>query len=238
MERTCACLLSERSPKWGSGSVRPSAHGGCCHTGKLEVAQCSQPMAAFPGHAVHHWGDFHVQPQQLKSSGWVRAVGGFVIAPKPVTITPLHRVIGFFVVLPGVCQATTLLSEHTAPHRPVKLVVSTRVFKPKKNGWYTDPSPGHRTGHQFVYSPATTVEWDAVRRDIKMGAETHCGCCSFREAVEKELTSVFLFASGEAAALRGGPPRLEVGLGGLQKPLVRQVVPWQFRSAGMAQKDY
>ena len=43
-------------------------------------------------------GDFQVEPKQLEDSGWVRAVGGFVVAPQLATVTPSHPVIDFFVV--------------------------------------------------------------------------------------------------------------------------------------------
>ena len=43
-------------------------------------------------------GDFQVEPMQLEGSGWVRAVGGFVVAPQLATVTQSHRVIDFFVV--------------------------------------------------------------------------------------------------------------------------------------------
>ena len=71
-----------------------------------------------------------MEPKQLEDSGWVRAVGGFVVAPQLATVTPSHRVIDFFVVsrdLASACEATTHLSHHIAPHRPVRILVSTRV---------------------------------------------------------------------------------------------------------------
>ena len=33
-------------------------------------------------------GDFQVEPKQLEDGGWVRAVGGFVVAPQLATVTP------------------------------------------------------------------------------------------------------------------------------------------------------
>ena len=53
-------------------------------------------------------GDFQVEPKQLEDSGWVRAVGGSVVAPQLATVTPSHRVIDFFVLsrdLAGACEA-------------------------------------------------------------------------------------------------------------------------------------
>ena len=80
-------------------------------------------------------GDFQVEPKQLEDSGWVRAVGGFVVAPQLATVTPSHRVNDSFVVsrdLAGACEATTHISQHIAPHRPVRIAVSTRLIQPKK----------------------------------------------------------------------------------------------------------
>ena len=62
-------------------------------------------------------GDFH--------SRWVRAVGAFVVAPKLATVAPSHRVVGLFFVsrdLAGACEATQI-SEHVAPHRPVRRLI-------------------------------------------------------------------------------------------------------------------
>ena len=50
-----------------------------------------------------------------------------MVAPQLATVTPSHRVIDFFVVfrdLAGACDATTQISQHIAPHRPVRIVVS------------------------------------------------------------------------------------------------------------------
>ena len=66
-----------------------------------------------------------MEPKQLEDSGWVRAAGGFVVAPRLATVTPSHRVIDFFVVsrdLAGACGGTTHVSQHIAPRRPVRIV--------------------------------------------------------------------------------------------------------------------
>ena len=71
-------------------------------------------------------GDFQVEPKQLEGSGWVRAVGGFVVAALLGTVTPTYRVTAFFVVsrdVAGACEATTHISQHIA-HRPVRILVS------------------------------------------------------------------------------------------------------------------
>ena len=78
--------------------------------------------------------DFQVEPKQL-DSGWVRAVGGFVVSPQLATVTPSHRVIDFFVVSEtsqARCEAATPLSHHIAPHRPVRILVSTWFIQPKQ----------------------------------------------------------------------------------------------------------
>ena len=36
-------------------------------------------------------GDFQVEPRQLEDSGWVRAIGGYVVAPKHATVAVAPR---------------------------------------------------------------------------------------------------------------------------------------------------
>ena len=74
-------------------------------------------------------GDFQVEPKQLEDS-----VGGFVVAPQLATVTPSRRVVDFFVSrdLATACKATPQISGHIAHHRPVRFVVSTRLFQPRK----------------------------------------------------------------------------------------------------------
>ena len=55
--------------------------------------------------------NFQVQPKQLEGSGWGRAVGGFVVAPKLATITPSHRVIDLLIVTRDLALHSTGLSE-------------------------------------------------------------------------------------------------------------------------------
>ena len=81
-------------------------------------------------------GDFQVEPKQLEDSGWVRAVGGFLVAPQ---LSNGHAVVSvssiFFVVsrnLAGACEATTpSLSPHRSP-QAVRILVSTRLIQPRK----------------------------------------------------------------------------------------------------------
>ena len=92
-------------------------------------------VANFPGTTVYHRWRLPGGPKQLEDSGWVRDVGGFAVAPQLATVTPSHRVIDFFAVsrdLAGVCEATTQISQHIALHRPVRIVVSTRLTQPKQ----------------------------------------------------------------------------------------------------------
>ena len=58
---------------------------------------------------------------------------------------------------------------------------------------------------------------------------------SCSEAGEKEITGVLLLPSA-ADAVVWQVPKPEVGLEGLQEPLVQQFLSWHFRSVGLAQK--
>ena len=140
-------------------------------------------------------GDIQVEPEQLEDSGWSRAVGAFVVAPQLATVTPLHRVIDFFVGsrdLAGACEAAAHISQHIAPHRPVRIVVSTRLIQPMKrvmsrpNNWPADRPSGCR-------------KRDPVRWRVQAAAGAQAEWTSFIDAVE-ELVDAFLIALDEAGA--------------------------------------
>ena len=145
-------------------------------------------------------GDFQVEPKQLEDSGWVRTVGGFVVTPQPS-----HRVTDFFVVsrdLAGVCEAITHVSQHIAPHRPVRIVVSTRLIQPKKRVM-SRPKPWPAERPSGCRKREHDLDWDPVRRLVQAAAGAQAGCTSFIDAVEEELVDAFLMALEEADAFRG-----------------------------------
>ena len=117
-------------------------------------------------------GDCQLEPKQLEDSGWVRAVGGFVVAPQLATVTPSHWVIDFFVVsrdLAGACEAVTHLSHHVALHRPVRIVVSTRLIQPKQRAmnrpkpWPAERPSGCRMREFHLgWDPLPLRVWAAV----------------------------------------------------------------------------
>ena len=149
-------------------------------------------------------GDFQVEPKQLEDSGWVRAVGGFVVVPQLATVTPPHRVIDFFVVsrdLAGAFEATTHNSQHTAPHRPVRILVSTRLTHAKQRvmnrpkRWPAERPSGCRKRE-------LDLDWDLVRRRVQAALGAQAGWTSFIDA-EEELVDAFLIALDEAGAFCG-----------------------------------
>ena len=150
-------------------------------------------------------GDFQVEPGQLEDSGWVRAVGGFVVAPRLATVTPSHRVIDFFVVsrdLAGACEATTHISQHMAPHRPVKTVVSTRMIQPRKRV-VSRPQPWPLVRPSGCRRAQCDMDWDSVRQCVQEAERSQAGWAAFIDAVEEELIDAFLIPSDAAEAYRG-----------------------------------
>ena len=150
-------------------------------------------------------GDFQVEPAQLEDSGWVRAIGGFVVAPQLATVTPSHRVIDFFVVsrdLAGACQATTHISPHIAPHRPVKLVVSAQLVQPFQSVM-SRPRPWPVVRPSGCRRTQCGLDWDAVRCSVQEAERPQAGWQAFIEAVEEELIDAFLIADDVAGTYRG-----------------------------------
>ena len=92
LQRACACVLPQRHcARRGVGFLSVHAHRSRAHPRKLANPQ-------------HEWPASRL----LEVSAWVRAVGGFVVAPQLATVTPSHRVIDFFVV-PETSQARVKL---------------------------------------------------------------------------------------------------------------------------------
>ena len=150
-------------------------------------------------------GDFQVEPSQLEDSGWVRAVGGYVVAPRLATITPSHRVIDFFVVsrdLAGACEATTHISQHIAPHRPVKIFVSTRMIQLKKRVM-SRPQPWPQVRPSGCRRAECDFDWDAVRQRVQASERPQEGWATFIDAVEEDFIDIFLIAPDVAEAYRG-----------------------------------
>ena len=74
----------------GAGSFGLHAHWSRARPGTLANPQHDRPVDHLPRHcrspsvATSRW------PEQLEDSGWVRAAGGFVVAPQLATVTPPH----------------------------------------------------------------------------------------------------------------------------------------------------
>ena len=129
----------------------------------------------------------------------MRAVGGFVLAPQLATVTPSHRVTDFFVLsrdLAGACEATTHLSHHITHHRPVRILVSTRLIQPRTRV-INRPKPWPATP-AGCRKRDVDMDWDPVRRRVQAAVGAQAGWTSFIDAVEEELVDAFLIVPDQA----------------------------------------
>ena len=101
-------------------------------------------------------GDLQVEPPMPENSGWVRAVGGFVVAPKLATVKPSQRIIDFFVSrdFASASAATTRIPEHGC-------------FL-----WQV-PKPRHWPGRP-AKAPGATSFHVAVMKWSRLKAQSHC----------------------------------------------------------------
>ena len=74
-------------------------------------------------------GDFNCTPEQLTETGWLRVVGGVIVAPKATTC--LDRTIDFFVVsaaMAHMVQGAHVIGDALGkPHWPVRLLMNGRA---------------------------------------------------------------------------------------------------------------
>ena len=148
-------------------------------------------------------GDFQVEPKQLEDSGWVRTVCGFVEA-KLATVTPSHRVIDFFVVSrehAGAWEATSHISHHIAPLRPVRIVVSTAD---------TTQDAGDEQAKALASGQAKWLQeagacpgLDPVRRRVQAAAERRRGGRPSSMQWRRNSSTRFLMVPEEADAFCG-----------------------------------
>ena len=97
-------------------------------------------------------------------------------------------------------EATTQISEHIAPHRPVRIVVSTRLFQPRTLV-KTKPKPWPTVRPSGCKNLERHLDWDPVRQRGRGSA----GRMDDVHAVEEELIGAFLIAPDDADAFRDFP---------------------------------
>ena len=109
------------------------------------------------------------------------------------TVAPSHRVIDFFVVsrdLAGAREATTHISRHIAPHRPVRIVVSTLLTQPKRRVM-SRPELWPAERPSGCWKREHDLEWDPVRQRVQAAARAQAVWTSFIDALEEELVDAF-----------------------------------------------
>ena len=109
---TCACVLPQRQcARRCTDSRSVHAHRSRAHPGKLANPQHDRPVANLPGTTVYH---------RWRLPG--RAQAASAAARHGHAVASGHRFLR--------CQATTQISHHIAPHRPVRIFVSGRLIQP------------------------------------------------------------------------------------------------------------
>ena len=103
------------------------------------------------------------------------------------------KVIDFFVVsrdIAGACEATTHLSHHVAPHRPVRIFVSARLIQPNK--WAMNrPKPWPAERPAGCIKREFDVDWNPVRRRVQAVVGALAGWTFMIDAVEEEVVDAF-----------------------------------------------
>ena len=161
-------------------------------------------------------GEFQVDPKQLEDSGWVRAIGGFVvIAPQLATAAS------------GPSISSSSLETFQARVKQKRRSGSTLYPQARQNRCFHAALPTQEAGSEQARPLAggqvgcvqeageRDLDQDLVRRRVQEAAGAQAGWTPFIDPVEEELTDAFPIAQDDADAFRGTSQGQK--LAGLQK---------------------